>query len=183
MARTNTLNIKAFAVMAALTKATGEGRVRAFLDDATEETRDAILNEAKRNLDRLMKGKAPAKSKSTKAPAKKVTAKSKKTTKKVATKAPRKAANAKSVKTDDRIVTKTNRIAAKIADKVIRMRDRFDGDNLTAEKKKVARLLQTNGAEFVGMNRNFSITMRVSGTKMKVLFRAKGPVVRQLEAA
>lgn len=181
MARTNALNIKAFAVMAALTKATGEGRVRAFLDDATEETRDAILNEAKRNLDRLMKGKAPAKSKSTKAPAKKVS--KVKTTKKVATKAPRKAANAKSIKTDDRIVTKTNRIAAKIADKVIRMRNRFDGDNLTAEKKKVARLLQTNGAEFVGMNRNFSITMRVSGTKMKVLFRAKGPVVKQLEAA
>lgn len=45
-------------VMAATTKALGEGRMAAFREDPSEENIDAIANRVKRNLTRLSKGKS-----------------------------------------------------------------------------------------------------------------------------
>lgn len=182
VAKTNPVSGKHTVLMAAMTKSLSDGRLMAFMHDATETTRDAILAAATKNLNLLMAGKSLPKT--TKATKTEKTAKVAKTTKteKVTEKKSTKATASAAKPETDKTIRRVEKVVGGFSAAIEKLRSKFadeDGDFDTF-KKSVRRHVKNAGGEFVSMNKNFSITMGYKGSKYRVRFMKAGPVVKSL---
>lgn len=194
IAKTNPVSGKHTVLMAAMTKSLSDGRLMAFMNDATEATRDAILAAATKNLNLLMAGKSLPKSEKAKTE-KKMTKKevfaaldrrankvakglglepvSKKSTK----------ATASAAKPEtDKTIRRVEKVVGGFSAAIEKLRIKFSNDegDFDTFKKSVRRHVKNAGGEFVSMNKNFSITMGYKGSKYRVRFMKAGPVVKSL---
>lgn len=175
--KTNPISGKHTVLMAAMTKSLSDGRLMAFMKDATIENRDAIINAATKNLNALMAGKSLPKSEKAKV---EKTTKTEKTAKTVKTKK----ATASAAKPEtDKTIRRVEKVVGGFSTAITKLRTKFadsDGDDFDTFKKSVRRHVKNAGGEFVSMNKNFSITMAYKGSKYRVRFMKDGPVVRAM---
>lgn len=153
------------AIMGAVTKSLSDGRMRAFMDTPNEETRDAIVDQVRKNLTALMKGKsvksAPKTAKTEKT---EKVSKSKRLAKKV------RAADEMS-KTEKTI----NRIALKSHAAVLRIKSRTDDADKI--KSSVSRLLKKQGLDVVSVRGTGTAKIERSGQIFAVKFTKTAPTV------
>ena len=155
-------------IMGAVTKSLSDGRMRAFMDTPNEETRDAIVDQVRKNLTALMKGKsvksAPKTAKTEKTEKTEKVSKSKRLAKKV------RAAD-EMTKTEKAI----NRIALKSHAAVLRIKSRTDDADKI--KSSVSRLLKKQGLDVVSVRGTGTAKIERSGKIFAVKFTKTAPMV------
>lgn len=167
----NTLTVKHTAIMGAVTKSLADGRMKAFMTDATDETRDAIVDVVRSNLTRLMNGKGLPKSKKV-AKTEKASKATKKTTKVAKTE--------KVERSGNKSIRKIERLIGDLNEKVIRLRNKTDDADRI--KKSVRNALNKAGLETKSVNRVGSAVVIHAGNKFKVQFKNKGIVITDMAA-
>ena len=154
-------------IMGAVTKSLSDGRMRAFMDNPSEDTRDAIVDQVRKNLTSLMKGRPVSKA-STKSEKSEKTEKSKRVARKV-----------KAAANSDKVERAVLRRAEKAHAAIIRLKGRTDDADKI--KSSVSRLLKKNGLDVLSVRSTGTAKIERSGSTFMVKFNNKAPVVTAIQ--